>query len=216
MSHEELLYWDTHLYSRFCSAQNLETLLAHCFSITQELNFEFFSYDFSEPTPFSNPKHHTFGNYPDKKPDNTQPNKRSSLNKTQHLSEHHGTMSFFTQISLMPEGAIEYFFLARSRCNIETLEFDQLCLKVKILTEQFYKKLIELNSVKLPIQRPCLSLREREILLWSADGKTSEETAIILGISHDAVNFLHKKIQKKMGVKNRAQAIAYAIVRGYL
>ena len=65
-------------------------------------------------------------------------------------------------------------------------------------------------------QIATLSPREKEILLWAADGKTSDEIAIILGLSRDSVNFHHKTIKKKTGTTNRAQAIAHAIVKGYI
>ncbi|MNJ00010.1 Regulatory protein SdiA [compost metagenome] len=85
---------------------------------------------------------------------------------------------------------------------------------MKTIAEEIHSKLFKL--INTTSQTINLSPREKEILLWGADGKTSEEIAIILGLSQDAINFHHKKIQRKLNTTNRAQAIAHAIVKGYI
>jgi DNA-binding CsgD family transcriptional regulator len=85
---------------------------------------------------------------------------------------------------------------------------------IKTITKEIHKKLFKSNNATSQIA--ALSPREKEILLWGADGKTSEEIAIILDLSQDSVNFHHKTIQKKLGTTNRAQAIAHAIAKGYI
>ncbi len=62
----------------------------------------------------------------------------------------------------------------------------------------------------------CLSHREREILQWTADGKSSGEIAIILSISESTVNFHHKNIQKKFDAPNKTLAAAYAAALGLI
>ena len=55
-----------------------------------------------------------------------------------------------------------------------------------------------------------LSGKELNVLDWSRLGKTVWETSVILGISESTVKFHLKNIYRKLGVCNRAQAIAVA------
>jgi LuxR family transcriptional regulator, quorum-sensing system regulator CviR len=62
--------------------------------------------------------------------------------------------------------------------------------------------------------KAVLSGREREILNWLTQGKSSWDTSVILGISQSTVNFHITNIMRKLGACNRAQAIAIAIHMG--
>jgi LuxR family transcriptional regulator len=59
------------------------------------------------------------------------------------------------------------------------------------------------------------SKREREILKWTAEGKTSAEIAIILSISENTVNF-HQKNMKKFNAPNKTQIACYAAATGLI
>jgi len=56
-----------------------------------------------------------------------------------------------------------------------------------------------------------LSDRERECLKWVAEGKTTDEVALILGVSSNTVNSYVAHAIQKFGASNRAMAIATAI-----
>ncbi|MDR6758919.1 DNA-binding CsgD family transcriptional regulator [Mycoplana sp. BE70] len=62
-----------------------------------------------------------------------------------------------------------------------------------------------------PGSRETLSSRELECLRWAAAGKSSDEIAIILGISAYTVSSYFKTATKKLGAVNRMQAIASAM-----
>ena len=64
--------------------------------------------------------------------------------------------------------------------------------------------------------KPNLSNRELECLLWSAEGKTAEEIALILSISNATVAFHLKNAIQKLNVSNRNQAIAKAALLGII
>jgi len=55
-----------------------------------------------------------------------------------------------------------------------------------------------------------LSERELECLRWAAAGKTGEEVAGILGLSHETVRVYFKRAMRKIGANTRAQAVATA------
>lgn len=214
-------------------SETIESLWATCLKIIKEMNFDYFSYHIQYPTPFTNPKTYTYGNYP---LDTSRFLTRKSLHRTTgHFkidSEHLTTLNqtqkqktahtinlndsifFITQSTQKTEGILEHFLLARTHYEIDRPELKTSHILIKTITEEIHNKLFKLTNVTS--QTATLSLREKEILLWGADGKTSEEIAIILGLSQDSINFHHKTIQKKLGTTNKAQAIAHAIVKGYI
>lgn len=68
----------------------------------------------------------------------------------------------------------------------------------------------------LPFQPQALTPRERECLLWSAEGKTSWEIALILGISERTVIFHLHNAGVKLKASTRQHAIARAISQGLI
>lgn len=56
-----------------------------------------------------------------------------------------------------------------------------------------------------------LTEREVECLFWIAEGKTSDEIAMILGISRNTINNYITSVMRKTATKTRSEAIAYAV-----
>lgn len=69
---------------------------------------------------------------------------------------------------------------------------------------------------ELPIAKAQLTQRERECLLWAAEGKTTWETAHILNISERTVIFHIQNASTKLNVSNRQHAIARAVSQGLI
>ena len=61
-----------------------------------------------------------------------------------------------------------------------------------------------------------LTEREKEVLLWSALGKTSADTAEILQISRETVETYIKSSIEKLGATNRTHAVVRAIFLGLI
>ncbi|HCN46555.1 MAG TPA: LuxR family transcriptional regulator [Pseudomonas sp.] len=61
-----------------------------------------------------------------------------------------------------------------------------------------------------------LSDREREVLKWSAAGKTASDIACILTLSQSTVNFHIRSLITKMRANNKAGAVAIAAMHGLL
>ena len=59
----------------------------------------------------------------------------------------------------------------------------------------------------------ALTDREREVLQWAAMGKTSDETAAILAVSHKTVEAHIKSAMIKLGASNKTQATVQAVYR---
>ena len=83
-------------------------------------------------------------------------------------------------------------------------------LAAKILDE--YARLSREGPAKEP--GDALTAREREVLQLVAAGATNREIAGELFVSENTVNFHVKNILAKLHLKNRSQAVAYAIRRG--
>ena len=67
-----------------------------------------------------------------------------------------------------------------------------------------------------PALAGVLSERQRECLKWVSEGKTTEEIALILGVSSNTVNSYVAHAIQKFGASNRAMAIATAIRSGVI
>lgn len=61
-----------------------------------------------------------------------------------------------------------------------------------------------------------LTSREKEILLWVKEGKSTWEISAILGISRDTVKFHMKNIFRKLNTTSRSQAVAAAFGSGLI
>ena len=69
-----------------------------------------------------------------------------------------------------------------------------------------------MTRLMLPVEK--LTTREREVLAWSSEGKSSWEIGMICSITERTVKFHLKNIYNKFNVQNRAQAIVCAIRLG--
>ncbi|MGO4439396.1 transcriptional regulator VisN [Rhizobium sp. RAF56] len=56
-----------------------------------------------------------------------------------------------------------------------------------------------------------LTDRELECLFWIAEGKTSDEIGVILGISRNTINNYITSVMRKTATKTRSEAIAFAV-----
>ena len=85
-------------------------------------------------------------------------------------------------------------------------------LAAKILDE--FSRLSDQRHSKDAASEDELTKREREVLQLVAGGSTNREIASALYISENTVNFHMKNILSKLHLRNRAQAVAYAIQSG--
>ncbi len=74
-----------------------------------------------------------------------------------------------------------------------------------------------LSEILSPRKSPAqvqqeLTAREREVLRWTAAGKTSYEIGVILGIATRTVNFHISIILLKLDAINKTQAVVKAVM----
>lgn len=65
-------------------------------------------------------------------------------------------------------------------------------------------------------QQDPLSERERECVFWVSEGKTTDEVAVILGVSGNTVNSYVTNAVQKLSARNRTSAVAAALRNGIL
>lgn len=105
---------------------------------------------------------------------------------------------------------ISFVWNFRKRCRriVRTIEY--LAPQIHIaLSNVLYARNITTDA-------GTLSRREREILHWLKNGKSSWDISIILKISEATVNFHAVNIMRKLDVVNRTQAVAVALQRGLI
>ncbi|MGY0065170.1 LuxR C-terminal-related transcriptional regulator (plasmid) [Streptomyces sp. LZ34] len=64
--------------------------------------------------------------------------------------------------------------------------------------------------------RARITRRELQLLVLAANGNTNEHIAHFLGISTHTVNGTLRRLYLKLGARDRANAVAIALVRGLL
>ena len=84
----------------------------------------------------------------------------------------------------------------------------QTLADLSLLSTVFYDRFMSFHDVLKP---PSFTAREKDILLWSAHGKSDWEISGILGISIATVRFHWKNTFKKLDVNNRTIATIRAI-----
>jgi DNA-binding CsgD family transcriptional regulator len=100
--------------------------------------------------------------------------------------------------------------LGISRSEQDTAKDMQAFADIYLLSFIFHEKYM---SFFAPMDLPQLTRREKDVLLWSASGKTDWEIAQITGISQATVRFHWANIFKKMGVNNKLTATMNAVRR---
>lgn len=72
------------------------------------------------------------------------------------------------------------------------------------------------DGLRASILKDMLTAVERECLAWAAEGKTSEEIALILDVNSNGVNAAIASAIEKLHARNRVEAVATAIRMGTL
>ncbi len=107
--------------------------------------------------------------------------------------------------------------LARSASDLNELELTAKSALMVWFTQIAH---IGLQDILLPEMLPelnvNLTLREMEILRWTADGKTSNEVSVILGIAERTVNFHLNNAMSKLNVINKTAAVVKAVQLGII
>lgn len=106
------------------------------------------------------------------------------------------------------------------------IESSQAVIMAHVMLPYLHEKLAQICPVsaiyptdnKYKTNSPLQELtdREKECLLWTAEGKTSHEISAIINISESTVNFHLKNAVKKLDCANKTHAVAKAVLLGLI
>lgn len=226
-----------HLFQEMTSAAEVYKELQRQ---TQQLEFDYFSLCVRHPVPFTRPKlslqttypeawksHYVAENFfaidPVLRPENFiqghLPWSDRLFMDAQSLwdgARDHGLRKGITQCLMLPNRAMGFLSVSRTDLRSKMRPDEEIELRLQFLVQMSLQTLSKLNDATVAAPEMKFSKREREILKWTAEGKTSAEIAMILSISENTVNFHQKNMQKKFNAPNKTQIACYAAATGFI
>lgn len=143
------------------------------------------------------------------------------FNKTPDLLKHVQSIGLkygWSQSVHDAKGAVSILSVGRSHTPLTVEEFNEKAADILWLCNQLHIVMISQFSpagrVTHPVSR--LSIREVEVLKWTAEGKTASDIAMILSLTTRTVNFHISSAMQKMGANNKTSAVVIATKSGLL
>ncbi|MDE1168230.1 MAG: autoinducer binding domain-containing protein [Pseudomonas sp.] len=127
----------------------------------------------------------------------------------------HGIRHGVSQSAHDHRGSISVLSLVR-REAVTTEEFYDKAGQVLWLCNVMHSLLSDQLLQKVDGATPSLSVREIEVLRWSAEGKTAADISMILCLSERTVNFHVHSAIKKLNASNKTSAVVQAAMGGLL
>lgn len=234
--------WREDLFGLLLNANTTaETAFSAICEYSGQLGFEYVSYGFQMPYPITRPRIFLINNYPRSWQEHyekrgyllTDPtvihgrqNQDPMVWNDQTFAENivlwedaqdHGIRSGWAQSCLDINGAGGMLCLCRSSGPLPAKE-----LKSKEMQMRWLVQVAHLNLSRRIIAQevhdfwPSLTSREREVLQWTADGKSALDIADILNLSKGAIDFHLGNCLRKLQSPNKTAAVARAIVMGLI
>ncbi|HEX7644584.1 MAG TPA: LuxR C-terminal-related transcriptional regulator [Burkholderiaceae bacterium] len=133
--------------------------------------------------------------------------------EARELGLHYG----WTQTSRDATGSVGMLTLARSVAQMSDYELFENKIKMAWLAQFSHTNM---SRILVPKYAPetliTMTLREKEVLRWTAEGKTAYEIGQILQVSERTVNFHINNVVNKLGASNKTQAAVKAATLGML
>ena len=240
MTAENYFSWRNDVHSAFlqCSGTAEITLLLD--QQTIKLGLTFYALYIRHPVPFTRPKIFVFSNYPKNWQETWQAGNFAESdpiirycqtpgtlllwndprvpesNPVFVAAKEYGIRSGFSYSRMVKNRAVGILSMASGKSFEKIGLTHEKHLKLQYLTELALEALLRVNDISMSVMKMELSQRESEILKWTAEGKTSAEISLILGISANTVNFHQKKMQKRFNAPNKTQVASYAAATGLL
>lgn len=229
--------WRSDCLGRILSAPSADALLLELRGIALQLGFDYCTYVLTAPVPLTQPRMLWSSNYPHAWLDRYQARNYLAVDPTiQQASAHtqpvvwssaagrsqhefweeaksFGVCHGWTLVTHGPHMTTGLLSLARSHEAITAAELDENEARLVWLANQMQGLLDTAQlGTGMTEAMPPLTAREREVLRWSADGKTAEETGTILGITERTVTYHVTSAMGKLDTTNKTQAVAKALL----
>lgn len=228
-------------YQRFRDARSEQQLFAQIADFTKQLGFEYCCYGIRVPLPVSNPSVAIFDTYPagwmrhyqESNFLEVDPTVREGMSSTGLIvwpdsrpadasqmwadARDFGLAVGVAHSSWTAHGAFGLLTISRPSDVLTPSEIDMLTLQTSWLANVAHALMSQFLVPKLvPEASVALTPREREVLCWTGEGKTSCEIGQILNISERTVNFHVNNLLLKLSAVNKVQAVAKAVAMGLI
>lgn len=233
--------WQEDRFNALLHAGSEQEVFTHVADVARSMGFEYCAYGIQMPVPISRPSVAMFNNYSEQWKQCYQtrgylqvdPTVRHALKSTlpivwsNHLFESardmweeargHGLQFGWAQASRDAHGAVGLLTLARSTEQLTDTELSSNQARMSWLTQYAHAAMARLLTPKLaPESQITMTAREKEVLRWTAEGKTAYEISQILSVSERTVNFHINNVVAKLGTANKTQAAVKAATLGML
>ncbi|OCZ56186.1 LuxR family transcriptional regulator AbaR [Acinetobacter seifertii] len=235
--------WQEDLLSAFLIVQDEYQLFEVVKSTASKLGFDYCAYGMQSPLSIAEPKTIMLNNYPQAwqqryveqqyvKVDPTVQHCMVSLkplvwsNQYTHTqaekdfweeARSYGLNVGWAQSSRDFIGTRGMLTLARSSDQLSEKEQKAQYTNMYWLTQTVHSSIAKIvNDVEFSQFNLYLTNREKEVLRWTAEGKTSAEIAQILGVSERTINFHLSNSMQKLNVNNKISAAIRAVMLGLL
>lgn len=233
--------WQEDRFNALLHAGSEQEVFTQVADVARSMGFEYCAYGIQMPVPISRPSVAMFNNYSEQWKQCYQtrgylqvdPTVRHALKSTlpivwsNHLFESardmweeargHGLQFGWAQASRDANGAVGLLTLARSTEQLTDIELSSNQARMSWLTQYAHAAMARLLTPKLaPESQITMTAREKEVLRWTAEGKTAYEISQILSVSERTVNFHINNVVAKLGTSNKTQAAVKAATLGML
>lgn len=233
--------WREDRFNALLSIESEQDLLKEVAEIAKSMGFEYCSYGIQMPVPISRPKTAIFFNYSEEWQKCYQARGYLQVDPTvQHAlksnlpilwsdrlfesaldmwedARGHSLRFGWAQPSRDASGAVGLLTLARSAEQLTVTELAANQSKMSWLTQYAHAAMARLQIPKLaPETQVMMTTREKEVLSWTAEGKTAYEISEILSVAERTVNFHINNVVAKLGASNKTQAAVKAAALGML
>ena len=131
-------------------------------------------------------------------------------------AQDHGITTGWAQSCLERTGAGSLLSLCRCTEPLTASELQAKETRMRWLVQVAHVSLSRAILAHEKIAYAALTKREREVLQWSADGKSAQDIADKLNLSKSAVDFHLKNSIQKLNAPNKTAAVARAALMGWL
>jgi LuxR family quorum-sensing system transcriptional regulator SolR len=233
--------WREDFFNAFLNLESEQEVLDLMAEMARAIGFEYCAYGIQMPVPVSRPKVAMVNNYSPEWQAHYQqrgylhidPTVQHALKSTlpvvwsQELfksaqdmweeAHSYGLRVGWAQSSRDAFGCVGLLTLARSAGQLTASELQANQAKMTWFTQHVHVGMSRLLIPKMaPETQILLTAREKEVLRWTAEGKTAYEISLILAISERTVNFHINNVVLKLGASNKTQAAVKAVALGLL
>jgi DNA-binding CsgD family transcriptional regulator len=233
--------WREDRFNALLKIASEQELFDEVAEMAREMGFEYCAYGIQMPVPVSRPNVALFNNYADQWRDcyetrgyiKVDPTVQHALKSTlpvvwsdqlfapaQEFWEEargHGLRFGWAQASRDANGAVGLLTLARSADRLSSTELVANQAKMSWLAQYAHAGMARLLTPRLaPETQIAMTAREKEVLRWTAEGKTAYEISQILSVSERTVNFHINNVVAKLQTSNKTQAAVKAAALGLL